>query len=192
MTLCQRGGRPSRRWSPGKEAGTAHASASGRLLRFGGERHDSVASGQCESQDGITIPSTTGAAPMNAYLIAAAVLAWAVGVAHSILGERLIFSRLRQGRLVPTDGGTLLQERHVRILWASWHLPTLFGWVLAAALLRLASDSTGGGLTRPLVTCIAGGMLAGSVLVCYATRARHPGWIGLLGVAVLCWLGLRG
>jgi len=129
---------------------------------------------------------------MNAYLTAAAVLAWAVGVAHSILGERLIFSRLRRGRLVPTDGGTLLQERHVRILWASWHLPTLFGWVFAAALLRLASESTGGGLTHPLVTSIAGGMLAGSVLVCYATKARHPGWIGLLGVAVLCWLGLRG
>ena len=38
---------------------------------------------------------------------------------------------------------------------------------------------------------IAVSMLGGSLLVLVATRGRHPGWIGLLGVAGLVWLGLR-
>ena len=72
---------------------------------------------------------------MNSYFIAAAVLAFLVGLVHSILGERLIFRRLREGRVVPTHGGTLLGEGHVRILWASWHVLTVFGWGIAAILL---------------------------------------------------------
>jgi hypothetical protein len=53
---------------------------------------------------------------MNAYFVAAAVLTFAVGGAHSVLGEVLIFSRLRAGGLVPTQGGARLREGHVRIL----------------------------------------------------------------------------
>ncbi len=32
-------------------------------------------------------------------------------------------------------------------------------------------------------------MLAASGLVLIGTKGRHPGWAGLLGVAVLVWLG---
>jgi hypothetical protein len=32
-------------------------------------------------------------------------------------------------------------------------------------------------------------MLLGSAFVFVGTRARHPGWAGLLGVAVLIWFG---
>jgi len=53
---------------------------------------------------------------MNAYFAAAGGLAFMVGLAHSILGERLVFSRMRAAGLVPTQGGTVLLERHVRIL----------------------------------------------------------------------------
>lgn len=127
---------------------------------------------------------------MNAYLVAAAALAVTVGAVHSVLGEVLIFSRLREGRLVPTNGGTLLQPRHVRILWASWHVVTLFGWALAAVLVRLAVQPATGSLRTALLYAVAAAMLAGSIVVCYATAARHPGWLGLLGVAVLCWLGI--
>lgn len=31
-------------------------------------------------------------------------------------------------------------------------------------------------------------MAAGSFLVFVGTKGQHPGWIGLLGVAVLAWL----
>lgn len=121
------------------------------------------------------------------YLQMAAGLAALVGVAHSVLGEILIFNRMRRGRFVPTDGGQRLHERHVRILWASWHVVTVFGWALAAILLRLSQSPA-----RPfgpfLIGTVASAMLAGAVLVLIATNGRHPGWLGLLGVAVLAWL----
>lgn len=129
---------------------------------------------------------------MNTYLIAAAALAFIVGLVHSVLGEVMLFSRMRQGLVVPTNGGSVLQQRHVRILWASWHVLTAFGWSFAAMLLFLAPEPSAGHLRVSILQAIAVGMLFGSLLVLYATKARHPGWLGLLGVAVLTWLGIGG
>lgn len=126
---------------------------------------------------------------MNACLVTAAVLAFLVGLVHSVLGERLIFRRLRQGRLVPTNGGSLLQERHVRILWASWHVLTVFGWCIAAVLLWLSLPSSSPSSALFIEHAVVIAMLAGSALVFFGTKARHPGWVGLLAVAVFVWLG---
>ena len=128
---------------------------------------------------------------VNWYFLLAAALAFLVGLAHSVLGEILIFRRLRQGGLVPTNGGHLLRERHVRILWATWHIVTVFGWCIAAALLRLSLPSTNPGATVFIEQAFAVASLAGSALVLVGTRAKHPGWIGLLGVAILVHLGIR-
>lgn len=129
---------------------------------------------------------------MNAYLAAAAALAIVIGLVHSVLGERMVFSRLRQGSWVPTQGGTLLRGPHVRILWASWHVVTVLGWAVAAALLMLAAEPSLGSLHVALLQLIALAMLASGTLVMVGTRGRHPGWIGLFGVAGLTWLGLPG
>ena len=126
---------------------------------------------------------------MNWYLVIAAALAFFVGLVHSVLGERLIFRRLRQGGLVPTNGGNLLDERHVRILWASWHIVTVFGWCIAYILLRLSFSSSSASSDWFIEQAIIIATLAGSALVFIGTRARHPGWAGLLGIAVLVWLG---
>ena len=126
---------------------------------------------------------------MNTYLAAAAALAFIVGLVHSVLGEVMVFSRMRQGHIVPTNGGSVLQQRHVRILWASWHVLTVFGWAFAAMLFSLASQSSAGQLQVSVLRAIAVAMLFGSMLVFFGTKARHPGWLGLLGVAVLTWLG---
>ena len=126
---------------------------------------------------------------MNTYLAAAAGLALVVGVVHSALGERLVFSRMRQGQIVPTNGGTVLRQPHVRILWASWHALTALGWAMAAALLLLASEPVHTKLHIALLHVIAMGMVASAALVLYGTKARHPGWLGLLAVATLTWLG---
>jgi hypothetical protein len=127
---------------------------------------------------------------MNAYFIAAAALSFLVGLVHSVFGEIMIFRRMRKpGRIIPSDGGMLLLGSNVRILWASWHALTVLGWGMAAMLVRLslpASRAVGDGIIEQ---SIAISMLASSVLVLIATKARHPGWIGLLGVAVLVWLG---
>lgn len=126
---------------------------------------------------------------MNLYFASAALLAFLVGLVHSVLGERLIFNRLRQDGVIPTHGGKLLGEGHVRILWASWHVLTVFGWGMAAILFWLACRPLDQENTSFVVHAIATAMLSGSVLVFVGTRARHPGWVGLLGVAVLAWLG---
>ncbi len=126
---------------------------------------------------------------MNTYLVAAAALALVVGLVHSVLGERLVFSRMRQGQLVPTNGGTVLRQPHVRILWASWHALTLLGWAFAAALYQLGSEPTRTELHVSLLHVLAAAMLGSAALVFYGTKARHPGWLGLLGVALLTWLG---
>jgi hypothetical protein len=120
-------------------------------------------------------------------LIPAALLTIIVALTHSILGEVLIFSRLRTGSIIPTQGGSLLRERHVRILWASWHVVSIFGFAMAAVIWRLSAPTTDP-VSRVFVThSFAMAMLLSSLLVLIATKAKHPGWFGLLGVAVLLW-----
>ena len=127
---------------------------------------------------------------MNTYFIAAAVLAFVVGLVHSVLGEIMIFRRMRKpGRVIPTDGGAILLGSNVRILWASWHVLTVFGWGMAAILVWLSRPASGSADVAVIGHAIEMSMLVGSALVLVATRGRHPGWIGLLGVAALVWLG---
>ncbi|SFC14966.1 hypothetical protein SAMN05428997_104231 [Bosea sp. CRIB-10] len=125
---------------------------------------------------------------MQNYLIAAGVLMILIGIAHSVIGEILIFRQLRAGAIVPLLAPPPLRERHLRILWANWHLTSMLGWGLAALLILIAvaPDPSSHALH---VRIIAIATLAGSLLVLSATRGRHPGWFGLLVAAGLAWLG---
>jgi hypothetical protein len=132
---------------------------------------------------------------VNVYFIAAGVLAVVVGLVHSVLGERLIFRRMRVQGLIPTNGGRVIGEGHVRILWASWHVLTVFGWCFAALLFWLSLSTAAAGqayVADAIAGAITAAMLLGAALVFVGTKARHPGWVGLLGVAVLTWLGRVG
>lgn len=129
---------------------------------------------------------------MNWYFVIAGAFAVLVGLVHSVLGERLIFSRLRPDGFVPTNGGHLLEEKDVRILWASWHVLTVFGWCIASILLWLSLPSSSISSAWFIEQAIIIAMLAGSALVFIGTKARHPGWAGLLAVAVFVWLGRVG
>ena len=116
------------------------------------------------------------------YLIAA-VLTAVTGLVHSVLGEILIFRHLRNGTLVPALDAPPLRERNVRIIWATWHLATLFGWAFAGLLLQLA-------LGRPMSASLVAGAivfayLGGATLVLVGTKGRHPGWVALASVAAL-------
>jgi hypothetical protein len=76
---------------------------------------------------------------MQAYLLGAAVVAALVGVIHSVLGEVLIFRKLSKGSIIPNQAAAPLVLRNVRILWATWHLASAFGFGFAAILLILAN-----------------------------------------------------
>ena len=121
------------------------------------------------------------------FVVAAAVLAL-VGLAHSVLGELLVFRGLRTQGMVPTAGRPVLRERQVRILWGSWHLVTVLGWALSALLWRLGTAPWGDTALAAWVADVAGfATLASGLLVFYATRGRHPAWVPLFAVAALVW-----
>ncbi|WP_334180245.1 hypothetical protein [Pseudoxanthomonas sp.] len=127
-------------------------------------------------------------APVHPLLLAAGALAFLVAAIHSVAGEYMIFRRQRTTGWMPDNGGNVLRIRHVRILWASWHLTSAFGIALGAILVRLAFADSPEVQRLFVERAVIGGMLAGALFVFVATRGRHPGWIGLLGVAVLTWL----
>lgn len=126
----------------------------------------------------------------SSLVAAAAVLAVVTGIVHSILGERLIFRHLRGASFVPSRSAPPLGERHVRILWASWHLVSILGWALASLLWRVAQQDGAAVSADCLVQLAACSFLAGALLVLVGTRGRHPGWIALAAVALLAWLGI--
>jgi hypothetical protein len=119
--------------------------------------------------------------------LVAAIIATATGIAHSVLGEVLVFRHLRAGSLVPAAAAPPLRARHVRILWATWHLATVFGGAFAWLLFRLAQ---GRPMSATLVAdAIVAAYLGGAILVLAGTRGRHAGWIALAAVAALVHAG---
>jgi hypothetical protein len=127
---------------------------------------------------------------MNWAFVSAGILMVVIGLVHSVLGERLIFRRMRAGGRIPTNGGSLLREGHVRILWATWHLATALALGMAALLVWCAGPAAAP-LARSAVPPVIGlAAFAGALLVLVGTKGRHPGWIGLLIAAVLTALGM--
>ena len=122
---------------------------------------------------------------MNLFLVSAGILSIVVGLVHSILGEFLIFKNLRNRSLIPNVSVPPLRHKHIQILWATWHLASIFGFAMGTILIQLAIASENSVLT---IHSIALSMFLASALVFCATKGKHPGWAGLLGVAVLCWL----
>jgi hypothetical protein len=126
---------------------------------------------------------------MNWYFFSAAIIAFVVGLFHTILGEVLVFRKMRRESFIPTYGGNILKESNVRILWSTWHALTIFGWGMAFLLFWLSWHTSGSYSYSLLENAIAASMLGGSVLVLIGTKGMHPGWFGLLSVAILIWIG---
>lgn len=124
---------------------------------------------------------------MQTYFLIAAIVSVLVGIVHSLLGEILIFGKLRAGGLVPTQAAPPLESRNVRILWATWHTASVFGFGFSAVLFAAASGHTH--LDSSTLHAVIGAFFAASALVLIATKGKHPGWVGLLAVAVLVYLG---
>lgn len=124
---------------------------------------------------------------MQTYFLSAAIVSVLVGIVHSVLGELLIFKKLRRLGLVPTEAAPPLQSRNIRILWATWHLASVFGLGFAIILYSAAAGRTL--LDSVTIYALIGAFVGGSALVLVATKGKHPGWVGLFVVAVLVYLG---
>jgi hypothetical protein len=120
-------------------------------------------------------------------LAAGAVLAFGIGLAHSVLGERYVLIRLFRRRDLPKLFGADTFTR--RTLRFAWHLTTLAWWGFAAQM-TLASgvltevDPAG----EPLLQVIAWTFLASALLGLAVTRGRHLAWPALLAIAACAWL----
>lgn len=129
---------------------------------------------------------------MNGYLFASGVLCLALGLVHSVLGEVLIFWKGSDpNNLKPVGTKPNIIERHFRIIWATWHLATLFGWGMGAVLIKIATTEgkVNMELTDFIIVLIAISMLFSSFLVFIGTKGRHPGWIVLLSIFILNLIG---
>ncbi|MFN9727972.1 hypothetical protein [Acidovorax sp.] len=127
---------------------------------------------------------------MNWPFAIAGSIACIVAVVHSVLGERWVFRRMRHDGAIPTNGGNVLREPHVRILWASWHIVSVLGLALAACLFYLAAAVASEPAAKFFGSAVAISMLISSVLVFVGTSAKHVGWLGLLLVALFSAWGV--
>lgn len=125
-------------------------------------------------------------------MLIAGLLLLLIGAIHSVGGEVLIFRHLRSHGLVPTIAPQPLRERHVRILWATWHIVTVLGWAFGCVLLRMSRPTDEQTIRTLVENTIVVACFSSALLVLIGTKGRHPGWLGLLGVAALTWVASAG
>ncbi|MFY3384323.1 hypothetical protein [Paracidovorax sp. MALMAid1276] len=108
---------------------------------------------------------------MSLLLHIAAFLAFAVGLAHSVLGERYILTRLfRRGDLPRLFGGTAFTARTLRF---AWHVTTIAWWGFAAILVLLAEQSFS---FDRLALVVAATFLPTAALTAVISRGQHLAW----------------
>jgi hypothetical protein len=126
---------------------------------------------------------------VNALLATAAFLAFALGAAHSVLGERYILMRLfRRSDLPKLFGSDVFTRRTLRF---AWHLTTVVWWGVAALLLVAARAGGGAMPLGQLGAVVAATAAASAVVTFIGSRGRHLAWLVFLAIAVLVWLGTR-
>ncbi len=117
------------------------------------------------------------------YLVAA-FLAIAVGVAHSVLGERYILIRLfRRPDLPKLFGGTEFTTRTLRF---AWHLTSVAWWGCAALFWYLARGSISPSTTSGVLAAV---FLPSAVVTLVASRGRHFAWAVFLIIGLIALYG---
>jgi len=123
---------------------------------------------------------------MNVMLLVAGLLSALIGIAHSVLGERLLLGPLfERGNLPKLLGSAAFARRTLRF---TWHLTTvlLLGIGVMVMILSLAPlDSQSACILRVLAITFA----VCSLLSLIGARARHFSWWVFLIISVLLWFG---
>jgi hypothetical protein len=117
---------------------------------------------------------------LNSMLLTAALLSFALGIAHSVLGERYILTRLfRRGDLPKLFGGTAFTRRTLRF---AWHLTTLLFWGLGTILVLLGMEQA---TPNHIASTIGATFLACALVTLIASRGRHLAWPVLLAIGAI-------
>lgn len=113
-------------------------------------------------------------------LMLAAFLIVALGLAHSILGERFILTRLFRRPDLPKIRSSV--DFTVQTLRFAWHITTV-AWFGLAALVLVASE---GQLNSQSAVQIVGyTAIASALLPLYFTRGKHLSWLVLFVIGGL-------
>jgi hypothetical protein len=122
---------------------------------------------------------------MDTTLLIAAGLAILVGIAHSVLGERYILTRLfRRSEIPPLFGSDLFTRRTLRF---AWHI-TSIAWCGFAALLWVLAAGDTDDLYSQSLKVVAATFGASAALTLGASRGRHLAWVVFAAIAALSWM----
>jgi hypothetical protein len=129
----------------------------------------------------------TGSIPLTI----AGVLAIAVAVVHSYLGERYLIIRLLRRNDLPRLLGDDTFTR--KVLRFAWHLTSIawagMGWVLLAIAFRplpsIVILQPGPDLADTVARVIGVTFLISAVLTAAVSRLRHLAWVAFLAIGVL-------
>ena len=123
---------------------------------------------------------------MNLPLLIGGALSALIGIAHSVLGERLLLAPLfERGDLPRLLGSTVFARRTLRF---AWHLTTVLLLGIGSVVMALSMSP----LERQAVSLLRGlavTFVACSLLSLIGARARHFSWWVFLLIAGLVWLG---
>ena len=123
---------------------------------------------------------------MNLVLAAAAVLSVLIGIAHSVLGERLLLGPLfRRGELPKLLGSTTFARNVLRF---TWHLTSVLAFGIGVVVAYLAwwpLHPHAVWILRALAVTFA----VSTLLSLIGARGKHFSWWVFLIITVLLWVG---
>ena len=119
-------------------------------------------------------------------LLIAAVLTFAVGIAHSVLGEKFLLMRLFRRPDLPTLAGSATFA--ARTLRFAWHITTVAWWGFAAMLVLASRDA----LTPDnVLIALAVTMLVTAAMILFASRGKHLAWPVFAAIAAAAFWAAR-
>jgi len=123
---------------------------------------------------------------MNVILLVAGLLSALIGIAHSMLGEKLVLRPLfERGEVPKLLGSTAFAHRTLRF---TWHLTTVLLLGIGTVVMALSLsplDSRSAWILQVLAATFA----LCSLLSLIGARAKHFSWWVFLIIAALLWLG---
>jgi hypothetical protein len=114
-----------------------------------------------------------------------------LAIAHSIIGERLIFDSIKRGRKEHDRAIALLTQRRWDSLWSTWHLVSVIGAGLGAALIAYAVEHNGVAPRFGFLGVIATTFGFSTVFWLFGTRGRHPAWIVMSAITILIVVAIQ-
>lgn len=123
---------------------------------------------------------------MNPSLLAGGALSALIGIAHSVLGERLLLGPLfNRGDLPRLLGSATFARQTLRF---AWHLTTVLLLGIGSIVVALSSSPLEPQATW-FLRALAITFAACSILSLIGARARHFSWWVFFVIAMLLWIG---